>query len=123
MMTAALLESLVITGLLVLLSVILPPAWLKEGFAMKGFVFVAVYAATSILLQRTLHDAFPSPVALILSFLLPLVLIVFLIVVIRSRPRIGDLVLNVEDRMLIMLFVYIPVGVISLLFVMFQTVL
>ena len=123
MMAAALLESLVLTGFLVLLSAVLPPAWLKDGFALKGFVFVGVYAATSILLQRMLQDSFPPPAIVILSFILPLVLIAFLSVVIRSKPKIGNFASNVQERMLIMLFVYVPLGMISLLFVFLQTVL
>ncbi|HSK66346.1 MAG TPA: hypothetical protein VK888_05415, partial [Anaerolineales bacterium] len=38
MMAFTLLESLVVTVLLVLLSVTLPAGWLREGFAFKGFI-------------------------------------------------------------------------------------
>src|SRR5512138_2561192 len=40
MMAFALLESLLVTGLLIVFSVLLPSSWFRSGFAYKSFIFV-----------------------------------------------------------------------------------
>jgi hypothetical protein len=120
MMAFALLESLTVTGILVLFGVILPSSWLKEGFAFKGFIIIAVSAVTAILFQRALRDNFPSTLMLLASSIGPLLVIAFLIFIIRSMPKVQNILLNVQDRILIMLFVYIPIGVLSLIVVTYR---
>ncbi len=123
MMAFALLESLAVIGILVLLSAILPSNWLKEGFSSKGFVVIAVGSATAILFQHFLKDNYPSTLMLLASSIAPLVLITFLIFIIRSMPKVQNLLLNVQDRILIMLFIYVPIGLLSLIVVMYRNLL
>ena len=123
MMAFALLESLAATGLLVLLSAILPSSWLKEGFAFKGFVILLVATLTAILFQKALRDYFPSPQMLLTYTVLPLLVIVLLIRLVKSQPKIQNILLSVQDRILIMLFIYIPIGVIGLMVVMARDLL
>jgi hypothetical protein len=118
MMAFALLESLATTVLLVLISAILPASWLKEGFAFKGFLIMLIATATAILFQKSLGDHFPSIGTLLTYTLIPLSLIVLLVWFIHSRPRLQNILLSVQDRILIMLFIYVPIGVIGLLVVM-----
>lgn len=119
MMAFALLESILVTGVLVLLSVLLPFNWLKEGFALKGFIILAIATATSILFQKFLDD-YPSTFILISSVLVPLAVIVGLIAVVQSVPGLPTILLNIQDRILIMLFVYIPIGLFSLVAVLYR---
>ena len=123
MMAFALLESLVVTGLLILLSAILPSKWLKEGFAFKGFVVLLVVAATAILFQKALRDYFPPLQTLLTFSILPLLLIALLVWFVHSQPKAQNILLNVQDRILIMLFIYLPIGVIGLLVVMARDLL
>jgi hypothetical protein len=123
MMAFALLESLAATGLLVLLSAVLPSSWLKEGFAFKGFVILLVATLTAILFQKALRDYFPSPQMLLTYTVLPLLVIVLLIWIVNSQPKIQSILLSVQDRILIMLFIYIPIGVIGLMVVMARDLL
>lgn len=123
MMAFALLESLTVTVSIVLLSVILPASWLKEGFAVKGFVFLIVATAAAILFQKELKDHFPSTLMLLASSVLPLLLIAILIIIVRSMPKVQNILLNVQDRILIMLFIYVPIGLISLIVVMYRNLL
>jgi hypothetical protein len=123
MMAFALLESLVAAGLLILLSAVLPASWLKEGFAVKGFVILLVATATAILFQKALRDYFPSLQTLLTYSLLPLLLVALLVWFIHSRPRLQRILLSVQDRILIMLFIYLPIGVIGLLVVMARDLL
>ncbi len=118
MMAFALLESLAAAGLLILLSAILPSSWLKEGFAFKGFVILLVVTITAILFQKALRDHFPSVQTLLTYSLLPMLLMALLVWFIHSRPRLQKILLTVQDRILIMLFIYVPIGVIGLLVVM-----
>lgn len=120
MMAFALVESLVITAILLLLSAILPSDWLREGFAFKGFIIIIVGTVTSILFQNILHDNFPHPLVLVLFVLIPIGLSIALIAMVRSLPRIHNLINNIQDRVLIMLFVYVPLGVLSLMFVLYR---
>ena len=123
MMSVALLESIAVTILLVLLSIILPSSWLRDGFAYKGFVIVVIATAASILFQKFLPDEFPSTLFLAVSTIVPLVLIVVLIGVSRSIPRLQSIFLDIQDRISIMLFIYVPIGILSLIVVLFRNLL
>jgi hypothetical protein len=123
MMSVALLESIAVTFLLVLLSVILPPGWLREGFAYKGFVIIAIVTAASILFQKFLPDDYPSTLMLAISAIVPIVLIVALIAVGQSFPRLRSLLLDIQDRISIMLYIYVPIGIISLMVVFIRNLL
>lgn len=123
MMAFALVESLLVTAVLVLLSAILPSGWLREGFAFKGFIIVLIATATSILFQNILVDNFPHPLVLLLFILIPIGLAVALIALARSAPKVYSLISNIQDRVLIMLFVYVPLGVLSLMFVLYRNLM
>ena len=123
MMAFSLVESLIITATLLLLSAILPSGWLREGFAFKGFIIVIIATVTSILFQNILNDNFPHPLVLVSFALIPLGLAVALIAMVRSWPRIHSLINNIQDRVLIMLFVYVPLGVLSLVFVLYRNLI
>lgn len=123
MMAFAFLESLVATGILVLLSAMLPSSWLREGFAYKGFVILVIATIDALAFQKSLGDVYPPARTLLLLSLLPLVLIVVLLLALRSMPRLQNFLINVQDRFLILLFVYIPIGIISLLAVTFRNLL
>ena len=123
MMAFALLESIAVTGFLVLLSAILPAPWLKDEFSVKGFIALTVAAAASILFQKFLKLSIPSIPLLLVSSIVPLMLIALLIAVVRSMPRVRNILLNIQDRLLIMLFVYVPLGVFSLIVVLYRNLL
>lgn len=123
MMAFALLESLAAAGLLILVSAVLPSSWLKEGFAFKGFVILLVATITAVLFQKALRDYFPSMQTLLTYSLIPLLVMAFLVWFIHSRPRLQKILLAVQDRILIMLFIYVPIGVIGLLVVMARDLL
>lgn len=124
MMAFTLLESLVVTALLALLSAVLPPGWLKEGFALKGFVILVIATAASILFQKYfLGNEFPSVLWIAAFILVPLALSVGLILLIRSRPRVQHLLGSIQDRLQIMMFIYVPLGLVALVVVLFQNLL
>lgn len=123
MMAFALLESLAVTGILVLAGALLPQRWLRDGFGYKGFVLLLIAAADAILLQKLLDTAFPSPWTLLLVTLVPLTLSVIVLAILQSRPGVQNLLVQVQDRFLVVLFLYLPIGVISILAVTVRNLL
>ena len=123
MMAFALLESLAVTGILVLVSAILPSGWLKDGFGYKGFIILVIASVDAILLQNSLENVFPPVPTLALLALAPIVLSVAVILFIRSRPRVQNLLVSVQDRFLVMLVIYLPIGLISIVAVTFRNLL
>ena len=115
MMAFAMLESLAVTAILVLLSVLLPLSWLRDGFAYKGFVILLIATADAFLLQKSLKEIFPSTLDLILFSIVPIVLMALSISLLHTQPKLQNLLVRVQDRFLIMLLVYLPIGLISLL--------
>lgn len=118
MMAFAFLESLVITLLLAGLSAVLPSAWLKDGFAWKALVVLLVLAMASFGFQKFLTSSFPSPILLLSGCLLPLFLIGLLLYLTRSYSRLQQFLAGIQDRLSIMLYIYVPLGVLSLLYIM-----
>ena len=123
MMAFAFLESLLITALLVLLSAILPTRWLREGFAFKGFIVIVMATASAILLQRTMQGTLPALPVLTLIWFAPVVWAAVFLILAHRMPRVQGLLLEVAERISIMLFVYAPIGILSLIVVTFETLL
>lgn len=123
MMAFALLESFAVTVGLLFLAAVLPLNWLREGFAYKGFVMVFVFTAASIWLQGNVQNQFPPK-----SLLYTLILIVFLGILILSWlihkiPQLQKIVIDIEDRIGIMQYVYIPLGLLGLVIVVIRIIL
>ena len=115
MMAFAMLESLAVTAILILLSALLPSNWLRDGFAYKGFVVLLIATADAFLFQKSLEEIFPSILNLVLFSVVPIILIAILISLVHAQPKVQNLLVKVQDRFLIMLFLYLPIGLISLL--------
>jgi hypothetical protein len=120
MMAFAFLESLLVTAGLGLVGALLPSKWLKEGFAYKSLIAVLVGAGAAILLQKNLRYDFPSIKMLILYSVVPLILIVVLIVLSWFWSPLQRILLDVLDRLSIMLYIYVPLGLLSLVVVVFR---
>lgn len=118
MMAFAFLESLAVTLFLALLSAVLPAAWLRDGFALKGFVVISILAIASITFQYFLTSGYPSLVLLAGTCILPLIVIGLLIFEMRSQLRLQQFLATVQDRLSIMVYIYGPLGLLSLVFVM-----
>jgi hypothetical protein len=123
MMAFAFLESLVFTGLLVVLSAILPSPWLKDGFAFKGFIVITITTATFLLIQNYLGSEYPSTLMTSLSIVIPLVLTAVLIRVVQFSPKMQNILLNIQDRFLIMLLIYAPIGILSFIVVLYRNLI
>lgn len=117
MMAFAFLESLVVTGVLVTLSAILPYKWLSDGFAYKGFIVLVMATVAAIILQRTMQGELPSLPILTLIWFTPLVWIAVFIKWVQMKPGVQKILINIAERTSIMLFLYVPIGILSLIVV------
>ena len=113
MMAFAFLESLLVTFALALLSAILPSNWLRDGFVYKGFIAITMATIAAIILQRTLQGEYPAVQILTLIWFTPLVWTAIFIFVVERRPNVQRALINIADRVSIMVFVYVPIGMIS----------
>jgi hypothetical protein len=120
MMAFAFLESLLVTSGLALAAVILPSKWLRIGFAYKGFVFVVVGSIAAFILQKNLRYEFPSKQLLVLNLVFPLILIALCIAAAHVMGPLRKVLLDIQDRISIMLYVYVPIGLASLAVVAFR---
>jgi hypothetical protein len=120
MMAFALLESLIVTAGLALIAGILPSKWLRDGFAYKGFVFVIVGAIAAYVIQKNLRYEFPSTQMLMLNLVVPLVLIALFSAASHAWVPLQNVLLDIQDRISIMLYVYVPLGIVSFFVVVFR---
>jgi len=123
MMAFAFLESLLVAGVLALLSAIMPSKWLREGFAYKGLIFMVIATIAAIIFQKNLEEVLPPLQVLTLYWVTPLVLTAIIIGVVQRMPRARSILLNLADRFSIMLFVYVPIGLLSLMVVALRNLL
>jgi len=125
MMGFALLESLLATFCLGLLSLLLPVSWFKNGFVYKSFITVLVGAIALLWLENTImtfNNKFP-PVELLLTAagiilgVWVVLLLAFHYIKLLQKP-----VLFIADRIGVMAYLYIPLGVIGLIVVLIRNI-
>ncbi|MBN1304427.1 MAG: hypothetical protein JXA13_08325 [Anaerolineales bacterium] len=120
MMTFALVESVLVTSLLVLLGFLLPAGWYREGFSYKGSLTIALAAGFSIYLQKTLTMDFPSYRYLLTVVVTYLLVLTSMIYAASRFEHLRKLILFLADRISIILYLYLPINFISLLVVIFR---
>jgi len=120
MMGIALLESAIIMLVLLFLAVILPKGWFRDGFAYKASLLTLVVGGTMIYLQSILNFRLPPVRTLTVISVLPLavwLVLVFLAMKVRRFRVILDFIL---DRVSVFLYLYVPLGIIGLVVVVFR---
>lgn len=123
LMAFALAESLVIMIGLILIGSILPGKWFRRGFAYKGFIAILVVGIAMIYLDRylfSLDHAMP-PIKMIYLYLgITITLIVSLILLVQNFHQLQKLLLAVEERFQIFIYIYIPLGILGLIVVVLR---
>jgi hypothetical protein len=118
-MVFALLESVLVSALVVGLAAVLPGKLLREGFAYKGTLIAAAATAISIVLQKSpAYETFtfellndPTLIAR-LAAILGLFLVVYLLAF--RVPPVRRWTIFLVEQVSIMLFIYIPLDVLGL---------
>ncbi len=129
MLAFALLESALVMGFLLLLSVVLPSQWFKQGFAYKGFVLILVAAVASIVFENWYRvDFFKDIMAGDTSSIPPFVIGVVVTILalsallwaFRARPWLQKMSRLVMEQLSIFTYIYVPLGVLGLAVVLFR---
>lgn len=128
LMAFALLESLLIMGLLLLIGFLLPPPWFREGFAFKGFLAVLVSGTAMIMLQKYLYSLqmddyqLPSSTTLYGGVVAALIAVMVLIVLVQKVPVVRNLLLAFEERLQVFTYVFIPLGILGFIVIFLRNI-
>jgi hypothetical protein len=126
----ALLESILVTGVLVLLAALLPAAAFKRGFAYKAFLLILTGVVASLLFERyyTVGGLFYSgaapsyrPAALFAA--LCILMLVVLLLLVRMDLRMRRAILAIVDRISLFAYLYVPLGMVAVLVVILRILL
>lgn len=132
MFAFALLESLLITSVLVIVATLLPASFLREGFAYKGFVIVLVATTAMILFELNFKiEAFKAIMSGDYSSVPPFVigLIVTglamygLLRLARASRRMQGAAAFLTDQISLFSYIYVPLGVIGVAVVLVRNLL
>lgn len=116
----ALVESLVMFGLLLGLAALLPERFLRRDFAVQGSLLAGLVGTGAYLVQRKiglLYKLEPEQLALYsLATLAAIILAPLLYTPLLERlPKAGDLLRTLAERMTVFAYLYIPLGLLALL--------
>jgi hypothetical protein len=122
MMAFALLESIVTTIGLVILSLILPVKWFRQGFVYKCFALLVLGGAASIWLQLFLKDSLADANYGIIFMggritALAGIGLLFLFHNVKPLQKLAE---SIVDRLSVFSYIYVPVGALSLLVVIIR---
>ena len=131
MMAFAFLECILLTGGLVLVSLILPVNWFKIGFAYKGFLIILVATTGFILFQGYYKVGFfqnlinndyspfrPALIGMVIGF----VVLVGLFWLFHNRPRLQKYLSTFIEQFSVFSYIYVPLGVIGILVVFVRNI-
>jgi hypothetical protein len=126
-MAYALFESAVILGFIVLLSLILPKKFFKDNFTALGSLIVLTMSIGAYLIQRKigilyrleLEQLIIYPILILAAFVVLGVVFSFVLNRFNAAKR---LVEAVADRMTIFAYIYIPLGLLSLVVVLARNI-
>jgi hypothetical protein len=121
LLTFALMESMLVAGLVILFGALLPAKWLKAGFAYKGFITVVVSAIVFIYLKSVMTNQ-PTIQFLGTTFFVAFLSWLGLVLTAHFWHRFQRLVLDIADRLSIFLYIYIPLGLLSVMVVMIRLI-
>ena len=121
-MTFAFLECVFFCGILVIISAVLPSAWVRRGFVYKGFLLVLFAAFGSIVLQGAFNYGVFEIDTVRTHFFYPelgagLLLLIGLFILAQKMIRVQKMIVSVVDQISVMLYVYLPLDLLGLLVV------
>jgi hypothetical protein len=125
LMAFALLESMAFTGSLALMGFFLPQKWFRVGFAYKGFLATLVIGLAMIKLQSYLYILnYELPDIGVLGWGLGITLsiLVALFLLVQKVPPLQKILLDVEERLQIFIYFYVPLGIAGLLVVLLRNI-
>ncbi len=119
MLAFALVETLLAMTLMTALALILPAAFLKEGFSYKASFFFLAFGLVSVHLQLVMTNQ-PTTRFLLLELGWGLALWLALAMLTHYVGAVRKVVLDALDRLVIFSYIYIPLGMISLVVIVLR---
>jgi hypothetical protein len=125
----ALFESVIILGFMIFLSVVLPARYLKDKFIAQGsamlwMVFIlavtAQYSMALLFFNWTLWEFYIYMTAIVVICIL--MITVLPRVLIYRFEKLENFFVSLADKMTIFLFIYLPVGILSLIVVILRNI-
>ena len=122
-MTANFLESLVILLLLLALSALLPARFLRDDFVVRGTILsVGLIGSLMAFVGSQMRFGIGSGLFLLIAPLVILALMAFLLYRSSTYRRLRSLAVWVSDRVVVFLFILIPIFAIASAYVIFRNV-
>jgi hypothetical protein len=122
MMAFALLESLLVMGLLLFVSAILPRAWYRDKFVSKGFLTILVSAALAIAIRLSLGNLYPGIEELYGKVLIAGLVLIGSILAVHYYQPLQKVLEFLAEQISIMTYLYLPIGIISVVVVLARNI-
>ena len=121
----ALIESLVITLGILVLSLLLPVKWFRDGFLYKSFVTLVLLIGLMVWIRRIFvhDDYFPSIDILYIGGIIFFVTWTLLLILFHYVESLQRIVLFIEDRIEVFLWLYVPLGAAGFLVLLLLSVM
>lgn len=118
----ALIESLVITVLLLILSLVFPVKVFRDKFIPQGSILVLVAGFVAVMLQENMSEVYHLKIRQLTTYpiigILAVVVMIFVLSWIFDRLSIlTRLIQSIAERMTVFSYIYVPISVVSLVIV------
>ena len=117
------------TGVLILISMLLPARVLRQGFAYKGFLTILVASVALILFQgysqviflkEMLADNYSSVPPLVIGLVVAAAVLAVLLWIFQRWPRFQKYLLSLVEQFGVFTYIYVPLGLIGLMVVIIR---
>lgn len=119
----ALLESLILLIILIFVAMILPTDWYAINFDAMNLPIVLISAISAVGFQKQLGNAYEGINPIIQWLGSTLLMISCLAILTRTLSNLRNFSSKVMDRISIMIYLYLPIGLFSLLVVMYRNLI
>jgi uncharacterized protein YacL len=132
MLAFALLESILATGGLVFVSMILPSNWFKSGFAYKGFLIILAATIGLIIFQgyykigffqNMINNDYSDFEPILIGLMISILALFILFWLIHIKPRLQKYLSVLIEQFSVFGYIYLPLGVIGFLVVIMRNFL
>jgi hypothetical protein len=123
MLAFALVESILIMGVLLVSCLVLPSNWLKKGFRYKSFLLIIVATIGLIVFQGYYKVGEITVEPLILGFLFCFLAFFSLLVLFNTKWRLIHYLLSFMEQFSVFAYIYVPLGLIGLLVVIVRNLI
>ena len=122
-MTATMLESLVVLGIILILCLLLPARWLRDVFITRGSVAAILGLGTIMFFMYRFSLEGYSYISNLIAWSLVGAAVTLLLAFLSTRSKsIVKAAWWISDRMMVFLYLFIPISLISMLVVLYRNI-